>query len=122
MEDAIVRRALIPVATTVTFLVVSAAGAQTIPTQASQMPGWDADFSLGLISNSARDEGDDYDGSSVHAEARIDIGRYWTQHLKTEVGVGFLNRWENYSYETYPVPSGRGGSYVFTNDSLRMVA
>jgi hypothetical protein len=86
------------------------------------MPDWDADFSLGLISNSARDEGDDHDGSSVHAEARIDIGHYWTQHLKTEVGVGFLNRWEDYSYETLPVPSGRGGNYVFTNDSLRMVA
>jgi len=122
MEDVIVRRVLIPLATTVTFLVVSAARAQTIPSQPPQMPGWDADFSLGLISNSARDEGDDHDGSSVHAEARIDIGHYWTQHLKTEVGVGFLNRWEDYSYETFPVPSGRGGNYVFTNDSLRMVA
>jgi hypothetical protein len=122
MEDVIVRRALIPLAATVTLLVVSAAGAQTIPSQPPRMPDWDADFSLGLISNSARDEGDDHDGSSVHAEARIDIGHYWTQHLKTEVGVGFLNRWEDYSYETLPVPSGRGGNYVFTNDSLRMVA
>lgn len=109
----------------VTFLVVSVAGAasaQTIPTRPPQMPDWDADFSLGLISNSARDEGAADDGSSVHAEARIDIGRYWTQHLKTEVGVGFLNRWEDYSYESYPVPSGRGGNFVFTNNSLRMVA
>ena len=116
------RSALIPLAITVTGLVVSVAGAQTIPTQPPQMPGWDADFSLGLISNSARDEGDDHDGSSVHAEARVDIGHYWTQHLKTEVGVGFLNRWDDYSYETFPIPAGRGGNYVFTNNAMRMVA
>jgi hypothetical protein len=122
MEDVIVRRALIPLATTVAFLVVSVAGAQTIPAQPAQMPGWDADFSLGLISNSARDEGDDHDGSSVHAEARIDIGHYWTQHLKTEVGVGFLNRWDDYDYETFPVPGLPGGGYLFTNRQLRMAA
>jgi len=122
MEDVNVRSALIPLVTTVTFLAVSVASAQTTPTQPPQLPGWDADFSLGLISNAVRDEGGDHDGSSVHAEARIDIGHYWTEHLKTEVGVGFLNRWEDYSYETYPVPSGRGGNFVFTNKSLRMVA
>src|SRR4030095_4026515 len=117
-----VRRAVIPLATTVTFFVVSVAGAQTIPTQPPGMPDWDVDFSLGLISNSARDEGDDHDGSSVHAAARGDIGHYWTQHLKTEVGVGFLNRWDDYSYETVPIPAGRGGNYVFTNNAMRMVA
>ena len=57
----------------------------------------------------------------MHAEARFDVGYYWTPHVKTEVGVGFLNTWEDYSFETFPVPSGRGGNFVFTNNSLRMV-
>jgi hypothetical protein len=117
-----VRRTVIALVIAATLAGRSAAIAQTPSPAAPQMPAWDADFSLGMISNSGRDEGDDHEHSSVHAEARVDFGHYWTQHLKTEVGLAFLNRWENYSYETVPIPSGRGGNYVFTNNSLRMVA
>jgi hypothetical protein len=46
--------------------------------------------------------------------------RVLTQHLKTEVGVSFLNRWDDYDYETFPVPGLRGGGYSFTNKSMRM--
>jgi len=117
-----VRRTVIALVIAATLAGRSAAIAQTPSPAAPQMPAWDADFSLGMISNSGRDEGDDQEHSSVHAEARVDFGHYWTQHLKTEVGLAFLNRWEDYSYETVPIPSGRGGNYVFTNNSLRMVA
>jgi Outer membrane protein beta-barrel domain len=96
-----------------------AAVAQTVPAP-PKMPAWDADLSVGLVSNSAKDEGRDYDNSSVHAEARLDLGYYWTQHLKTEAGISFLNRWNDYESELFPVTGLPGGGYAIIEKSLRM--
>ena len=114
-----VRRSLIPLTTAAT-LFAAVASAQTAPTAQPRMPAWDADFSLGLLSNSARDEGKPRDGSSTHADARVDVGYYWTQHLKTEAGVGFLNTWNDYEFETFPVPGLPGGGYSVVEESVRM--
>lgn len=112
---------------TVTFLTLAAvifaaqsAFAQTTPPTQPKMPAWDTNFSLGMITNSAKDEGDDADRSSIHAEARFDLGHYWTQHLKIEAGVSVLNRWDDYDYEIIPVPGLRGGGYAFTARTMRM--
>jgi len=112
---------------TVTFLTTAAAAlfaaqsavAQTAPTQ-PHMQAWDTAFSLGMITNSAKDEGDESDRSSIHAEARFDVGHYWTQHLKMEAGVSFLNRWDEFDFEIIPVPGSRGGGYSYTTRTMRM--
>jgi len=114
-----VRRRLIPLTTAAT-LFAAVAGAQTTPAVSPKMPAWDANFSLGLISNSKKDEGQDHDGSSVHAEGRVDVGHYWTQHLKTEAGVSILNTWDDYTYESFPVPGLPGGGYSIINKEMRM--
>lgn len=113
------RRSLIPLTAAAT-LFAAFASAQTATSAQPKMPAWDADFSLGLISNSARDEGNPRDGSSTHADARFDVGYYWTQHLKTEAGVGFLNTWDDYEFETFPVPGLPGGGSSVIQKSLRM--
>jgi hypothetical protein len=118
-EGAIVRRRLIPLIAVAT-LFAAAAGAQTARTAQPKMPVWDTDFSLGLISNSAKDEGQTRDRSSTHADARFDIGHYWTQHVKAEAGVGFLNTWDDYEFESFPVPALPGGGYSVIEKSLRM--
>jgi len=111
-----------------TFLTTAAAAlfaaqsavAQTAHPPQPHMPAWDTAFSLGMITNSAKDEGDESDRSSIHAEARFDIGHYWAQHVKMEAGVSFLNRWDDYDYEIIPVPGLRGGGYSYTARTMRM--
>jgi hypothetical protein len=115
-----VRRPVMFVATAAALLFAAqSAVAQTAPAL-PKMPLWDTNFSLGMITNSARDEGDDADRSSIHAEARFDVGHYWTQHLKTEAGVSFLNRWDEFDFEIIPVPGSRGGGYSYTTRTMRM--
>jgi hypothetical protein len=120
LEDAIVRNLV----TLLTAAAATLGAAQTAGAQTAQpaMPAWDTHFSVGMISNPARDEGDDSDRSSLHAEGRLDVGRYWTQHLKTELGLSFLNRFEDFDYETMPVPGVRGGVYSYVTRSMRMMA
>lgn len=105
--------------TAAAVFAAQAAVAQTVPAP-PKMPAWDADLSVGLVSNSGKDEGRDYDNASVHAEARGDVGYYWTQHLKTEAGVSFLNRWRDYESELLPVAGLPGGGYAIIEKSLRM--
>lgn len=90
---------------------------------AVKMPAWDASFSYGMFSNQVRDEEDgfnDSDYTTGHAEARIDMGRYWTTHLKTELGVSFVPNWTEYDYDTIPVPGLPNGGYVSAQKSLRL--
>jgi outer membrane protein with beta-barrel domain len=117
-EGAIVRKSLIPLAAAVTFIAASAL-AQT-PGASPRMPDWDANFSIGVTSNSARDEGRSYGGSTARPEARVDVGHYWTPHLKTEASVAFLGRWDDYEFESFPVPGLPGGGYASTTRSIQM--
>ena len=118
------RKRLIFLAAAANLATAIASAAQTLPsTGQPKLPRWDTNFSLGLMSNAARDEGErNDDDSSTHFEGRLEAGRYWTQHLKTELGVSFLNRWEAYDFEPLVVPGVRDAGYVSTQKSLRMAA
>jgi hypothetical protein len=116
-----VRRRAILITTAATLFATHTAVAQTtVPPAQPTLPVWDASFTVGLVSNSAKDEGRDYDSASVHGEARVDVGRYWTQHLKTEAGVSFLNRWDDYASDSFPVAGLPGGGYSIIQKSVRM--
>jgi outer membrane protein with beta-barrel domain len=115
-----VRRRAILITAAAALFIAHAAVAQTVPAAQPKMPAWDANLSVGLISNSAKDEGRDYDSTSVHGEVRVDVGHYWTQHLKTEAGISFLNRWDDYASESFPVAGLPGGGYSIIQKSIRM--
>ncbi len=85
----------------------------------AEMPRWDAAGSIGLHwapqTNLSWPEGGDGDNWNVNGEYRIDVGRYWTEHLKTEFGFSTTNRWSSYEQELLSVAelrSGRGYAYI----------
>jgi hypothetical protein len=115
-----VRRIVIPL-TVAVALVAAVSDAQTNRTTPEpKLPAWDADFSLGVTSNAPIDEGRHQGGPEARVEARLDLGHYWTQHLKTEAGLAFLNTWDNYEFESFPVQGLPGGGYSILSTSARM--
>jgi hypothetical protein len=114
------RRIVIPLTAAIT-LVAAVSGAQTnLSVPEPKLPAWDADFSLGVTSNSPADEGRKHGGPDARGELRLDVGHYWAQHLKTEAGLAFLNTWDDYEYESIPVQGLPGGGYSILSKSVRM--
>ena len=98
------------------------AGAQDMsPAPSPSLPVWDMNFSFGLFANDYQDEGEeDYDEMNGHSEARIDVGRYLTPHLKTEFGISWARHWNSYDYERISVPDLPNGGYAFTDIANRL--
>lgn len=120
LEGAIVRRIVMPLIAAIT-LVAAVSGAQTNPgTPAPKLPAWDADFSLGVTSNARADEGRHHGGPEARGEARFDVGHYWTPHLKTEAGLAFLNTFDDYELESFPVQGLPAGGYSILSTSIGM--
>lgn len=83
-------------------------------------PRWDAGASAGLLSITTPESGGSWTGWQEAAEVRADVGRYWTTHLKTELGVGTSTAWTNYESERIPVPGSVAPSYAFTRIRRRV--
>ena len=114
------RRIVIPLTAALMF-VATVSGAQTSVTAPQlKLPPWDADFTVGITSNSPADEGRHHGGPEARGEARFDVGHYWTQHVKTEAGVAFLKTWDDYEYESIPVEGLPAGGYAILSTSVRM--
>jgi hypothetical protein len=60
-------------------------------------PQWDAGGGVGLLAiYNPGDPGDPYGPYTswdTRGEVRFDVGRYWSTHLKSEVGVSLPQRW-----------------------------
>lgn len=73
---------------------------------------WDVNASVGLHLSTARDAGDpeplaydrDMEGTGAFA---LDVGRYWTSHLKTELGVQLRPRWTAYGQTPVQLATGQ---------------
>ena len=111
----VVRRAAL-IATLVLMPVAAAAQAGN-PGSLPNMPAWDGNFSLGLLSGEIEGPND----RSDRLEARFDIGRYWTSHVKTELGLSLPNRWSSYDYTSFPVPGLQGGGFSSSQQSQQLV-
>ena len=118
LEGAIVRRRVIPLTAAVT-LIAATAGAQTAAST-PEIPDWDVTFSLGVLSSSPKDEGQTRGGTVWHGEALLDLGHYWTQHLKTEAGISFLNQREDYDFDAFPVAGLPDRGYSVVQQSIRL--
>jgi len=97
-----------------TATAVLAQGTDTTATM-PKMPAWDVAFTLGLLETN----GGAY--ASDKLETRVDLGRYWTNHLKTEVGVSLPTHSENYyDYYSFPVPGLTRGGFAANHVSERL--
>ena len=112
------RSPIIPLTAVIT-LIAAVAPAQTAGSP-PEMSDWDVTFSLGVLSSSPKDEAQNHGGTAWHSEVLLDVGHYWTQHVKTEAGISFLNQRDDYEFESFPVPGLPGGGYSVIQKSIRM--
>ena len=100
---------------------VAPATAQEVPLRSGRslvpadFPRWDATGSLGLLVVSAGDTGASWDGWEQKADYRLDVGRYWTPHLKTEVAFSTSNPSRDYDTVRLVVP---GVAAAFAYDEI----
>jgi hypothetical protein len=82
---------------------------------------WDANASIGLHLSTARDAGDlepdtydrDMEGTGAFG---LDVGRYWTSHLKTEFGVQTRPGWTAYNSRPVQLETGQVVYATHTTD------
>ncbi len=81
---------------------------------------WDVDAGFGFHNMTEVDggaghgesDGEDWNGSWA---GTVDVGRYWSPHLKTEVGLTFLQQITTLEYETVEVDGLRGTAYTYND-------
>jgi hypothetical protein len=101
--------------------VAGSANAQTLA-----QPKWDVGSSVGLLSASPRPSDEPY-GSDWYFEGRyaVSIGRYWTEHLKTEVELVTSGEGERFAQRYSTAPGVPPYSYPYTvqeRHTLRQVS
>lgn len=66
-------------------------------------PRWDAAGGAGLHVVLESDRFDWETRGETRGEVRFDVGRYWTTHLKTELGISLPHTWTYFRTEQFPV-------------------
>jgi hypothetical protein len=85
------------------------AGAQDAPGPSRSLipatfPRWDASGSIGFLAVKTSDTRTSWGDWQQKADYRVDVGRYWTTHLKTDVAVTTSNPWDDYESEAVAIP------------------
>lgn len=102
--------------------IASAALLQPLSAAAQEpnLPKWDAGASFGLLWGQGWHQGgENYDEPFV--VYHIELGRFWTTHLKTDTAVILTNSRRDYDYEFVAV-SGLPGGYSFTEHERQLTA
>jgi hypothetical protein len=104
-------------------LVAALAAALATPAAAAAqqpaLPKWDAGASFGLLFGDGWHPGaDDY--GEPHAAYHLELGRFWTTHLKSDAAVILTHRSSDYDYTTL-VP-GVLGAYSLTEHERTLTA
>jgi hypothetical protein len=76
-------------------------------------PRWDAGGSIGMLNISGADTRSSWAAWEQKGEFRVDVGRYWTTHLKTEVAFSTTNPWTDYESERIVVPGSTTPGYAY---------
>lgn len=95
------------------LLLASTAQAQQLDRRGIPYRAWDVDAGVGFqsLASSDRRPGADLNqtGWDVSWAGTVDVGHYWTSHLKTSVGLTFLQSTTEWESSLVPaVPGGRG--------------
>jgi hypothetical protein len=104
----------------VTLLFASGASAQDLqPAGTPNMPRWDVDASIGLLNRSdvLSDRDGRYESTGSYNRTmlayRLGVGRFWTQHIKSDVGVTLTREQYAFDLDTNPLPGlPPGAAYV----------
>jgi hypothetical protein len=110
----------------ITLLIASAAAARDGQTaDPPAMPRWDTDATIGLLNTSDRagdrDDGNGWDNGAMAAYG-FGVGYFWTQHLKSDVGVTLTHVQYAFDAYTYPSPDVPPGAVAFGNRTSRFTA
>jgi hypothetical protein len=86
-------------------------------------PRWDASGSIGFLAVKTSDTRRSWGDWEQKADYRLDLGRYWTTHLKTDVAVTTSNPWDDYESEVVAIPGvPRGYAYNTVDRHLHHIA
>ncbi len=94
----------IPILFVATFLVTHAAAAQSISLVPSDPKRWDTSVTIGWLGGNKEEIGGDWDQWYDTFATSVEIGRYWTRHLKTDLGATLTTEGDVYSQEQFTVP------------------
>jgi opacity protein-like surface antigen len=86
------------------LLLADAAAAQTISLTPSNPKHWDSTVAIGWLGGNKEEIAERWNEWYDTFATSVDVGRYWTPHLKTELGVTFTSRGDVSSPEQFTVP------------------
>jgi hypothetical protein len=104
------------------LLPATEAAAQTsrpLNLKPEQYPRWDLGGGVGLFYLRSLDS-ESSGNWDLHGDVRFDLGRYWTTHIKTELGVSVPHTWTDYRAVTFRAPGFPSGAYTFTEVDRRL--
>ena len=111
-------RARVVGAAALCWLVAGSASAQLVDGKGVPYRPWDVQGGVSLHV-STKDDGSVANGSyeqwTPAFTGTLDVGRYWTSHLKTELGVVFLPSQQGGGQESVIVPTGQSGTAYITS-------
>jgi len=94
----------IPVLSLAILLFAHAAAAQTISLAPSDLKRWDASVTIGWLGGNKEEIGGDWDQWYDAFATSVDVGRYWTPHVKTDLSAALTTDGDVYSQEHFTVP------------------
>src|SRR5262245_14438977 len=107
------------------FVLAAAVFTLLVPIRAAaqvrELPKWDAGASFGLLWGSGwhPEQPDEY--SDPHAAYHLELGRFWTTHLKSDFALVLTSRQESYESVPYFVP-GVPAVYATTEHQRQLTA
>jgi hypothetical protein len=94
----------IPILSLATFLFAQAADAQGISLAPSDPKRWDTSIAIGWLGGDKKELAGEWNEWYDTLATSVDVGRYWTPHLKTDLNVTLTTDGEVYSQEQLSLP------------------
>jgi opacity protein-like surface antigen len=106
----------------VLLAAIEAASAQTVSIQPADAKRWDVTGSIGWLAGNKSELGEDWNDWYDTFATSLDVGRYWTPHLKTDVGFVFTTEGEVVSHEERLIPGQRFSIFIPREHHFRVNA
>jgi opacity protein-like surface antigen len=84
--------------------IAASADAQAVTLAPTNPTRWDTAVSVGWLGGNKEDIAEPWNEWYDTFATSVDVGRYWTSHLKTELGATFTSEGGVYSQEQFAVP------------------
>jgi hypothetical protein len=110
------------IATLLILLLSRLAGAQTISLTPSDPKTWDSAVTIGWLGGNKGELAEEYNDWYDTFATSVDLGRYWTPHLKTEIGGTFTTQGSIYVPERITIPGQAGPVFVSREHRYRVAS